>query len=298
MPVQDLLPPECRLQTQQLGVLDILTMLGLDAARPARLVRHQDDRYPLDELRRSNWFELYQSYQRRPVFHELEMVVSFYGLPGTRAAFYGVYRVRGHRPGRTGPVIAECPWSSTWHRNAAFFYELERDPRFESLRDRLIIEWGAGTRSWVQRLTNKPLLAIEEPGRKLPVFSDYLGFTLTHAELVDLFANEEAHRDWRASLTAVAGIYLILAEPSGDIYVGSASGNGGIWGRWREYARTGHGSNELLRRLVTSDPAYPNAFRFSILQTLPQTMTRDAVLCRERLFKEKLGTRATGLNLN
>lgn len=296
LPIAD--APNTTEQNRTLGVVDILSLYGLDSKLATRLVRHQDDRYPLDELRRDNYFELYQSYQRRPVFHGLDAIVSFYGLPGTRAAFYGVFRVRGHRPGRAGVVTEACPLSSEWHRNAQFFYELERDPDFDFLRDRLVIDWGAGTRSWVQKVTNKPVLSIEEPGRKLPLFDDYLGFSLSYAELTDLFAKEEAHRDWRASLTAVAGIYVILAESSGALYVGSAYGSEGIWGRWREYARSGHGNNELLRKLVARDPAYPGAFRFSILQTVPQTMTREEVIRRERLYKQKLGTRASGLNGN
>ena len=43
---------------------------------------------------------------------------------------------------------------------------------------------------------------------------------------------------------------------------------------------------------------YPNQFRFSVLQILPKTMARDEVVRREALHKRKLGTRATGLNLN
>ncbi len=45
-----------------------------------------------------------------------------------------------------------------------------------------------------------------------------------------------------------------------------------------------------------TDPAYPAQFRFSVLQILPKTMTRAEILRRERLYKAKLGTRATGLN--
>jgi hypothetical protein len=262
------------------------------------MVRHQDARYPLDELLQNDWLEIYQSYQRRPVFHKADLIVVFYGLHGTRAAFYGVYRVAGHRPGTEGRILRGCAWSHEWQRKDHFFYDLERDPRFDNLRHRLIIDWGPATRSWVQKVVNKPLLEIQEPGRRLPPFDDYLEFSLSHAELKDLFANEEAHREWRARLSAVAGVYLILAESSGHLYVGSASGDGGIWARWREYAKTGHGGNTLLRDLVHRDSSYPAAFRFSVLQVLPKTMSRDEVIRREMLYKAKLGSRATGLNRN
>ncbi len=284
--------------TSILGLLDVLKVAGFDPRRPGKLIRHQDARYPVDELRRQDWLELYQSYQGRPILHDLEQVVSFYGLPGTRAGFYGVYKVLGHRPAREGHTLEGCPWSFEWHQQAKFFYTLERDPRFDGLRDRLIVDWGLATRSWVQKVSNKPVLEIQEPGRRLPPFDDYLEFSLTFAQLKDLFANEEAHREWRARLSAVGGVYLILAETSGDLYVGSASGEGGVWGRWRQYAASGDGGNALLRDLIQRDAAYPDRFRFSLLQVLPKTMARDEISRRESFYKVKLGSRAKGLNLN
>jgi hypothetical protein len=281
-----------------IGLIDILKLAGFDSTLPTVLVRHQDHRYPVPELRRHDWLELYQSYQSKPKFHAAEQIVSFYGLHGTRAGFYGVYKIQGYRPARKGSTLASCAWSLAWRRKSKFFYDLERDPRFEDLRDRLIIDWGPATQAWVQKLKNKPVLEILEPGRKLPPFIDYMEFSLTHNELKDLFNKAEAHRDWRIPLSAVAGIYLILAQGSGDLYIGSAYGEGGIWGRWRNYTNSGDGGNARLRELIRRDSSYPEQFRFSVLQILPKTMARDEVLQREVLYKHKLGTRATGLNLN
>ena len=99
-------------------------------------------------------------------------------------------------------------------------------------------------------------------------------------------------------MRAVAGVYLILAT-SGDQYIGSAYGASGIWGRWRNYAKTGHGGNAQLKKLIRSDPrAYPEQFRFSVLQILPKTMAFNEVVRRETQYKHKLGTRAKGLNSN
>lgn len=276
----------------QFGILQILELAGFRPKPHCRLLRHQDRRYPLDEVRRNDWFEHYQSYQSKPVFHHADQLVSFYGLPGTRAAFYGVYDVLGRKPASKGPDLPDCPWSKEWKRGAHSYYELKRDTRFDDLRDRLVIDWGRGTRSWVQKLTNKPILEIQEGGPRLPPFDDYLEFSLPYALLTDLFKNEEAHREWRARLSAVGGIYLVLAEDNGNLYVGSAYGEGGIWSRWREYAKSGHGGNKMLRNLD------PMKFRFSVLQVLSKTMSRDEVLKREAQYKMKLGSRAKGLNLN
>jgi hypothetical protein len=125
-----------------------------------------------------------------------------------------------------------------------------------------------------------------------------LEFDLSYDELTELYRNEDAHREWRSRLSAVAGVYLILAETTGQLYVGSASGAEGIWGRWREYAKTGHGNNQSLKALISPDGPYPSAFRFSILQIVPKSMTREDVVERETRLKAKLGCLAHGLNLN
>ncbi len=291
-------PRHDKLCAVTLGLVDILKIAGFDPSVATKLVRHQDRRYPVEELRRHDWLELYQSYQAKPKFHLAKQIVSFCGLSGTRAVFHGVYRVLGHRPAKEGPVPPSCGWSQEWNRTAQFYYDLERDTRFDDLRGRVIIDWGPGTLAWVQKLDNKPVLEILPPGRKLDPFDDYLEFSLTHTELKDLFDNEEAHRDWRIPLGAVGGVYLILAQGSGDLYIGSAYGESGIWGRWRYYAISGDGGNVRLRELIKRDSAYPEQFRFSVLQILPKTMARDEVLKRETLYKRKLGTRATGLNSN
>ncbi|MGH9316888.1 MAG: GIY-YIG nuclease family protein [Thermoanaerobaculia bacterium] len=283
---------------KELGLLDLLGLAGFKAGPGDRIVRHQHSKYPVAQLLAQNLFETYQAYQSKPVFHPAEQVVSLYGLEGTRACLYGVFRKQGWRNPSDEPPVTDSPWELEWRRDTKFFYRLERLSGFEHLEHRVIIEWGRGALAWNQRLANKTVLEITAPGRKLPPFRDYLEFDLTYDQLLDLYRNEEAHREWRSRLSAVAGVYLILAATTGKLYVGSATGADGIWGRWREYAKTGHGNNELLRSLVASDSAYPKAFRFSVLQIVPKSMSRENVVEREARFKAKLGCLAHGLNLN
>jgi hypothetical protein len=167
---------------------------------------------------------------------------------------------------------------------------------FEHLEGRVVIDWGE--RAWHQRATNKTVLEMLPAGYVLEPFHHYLQFTLTHPELVHLVEHQEAHKEWRARLSAVAGVYLILATTTGTQYVGSAYGAEGIWGRWLAYARAGHGGNALLSELIATDPAYPASFSYSVLEILPTSFARDEVLAHERRFKQKLGSRATGLNAN
>jgi hypothetical protein len=283
-----------------LGILDLLGLRGFDATRPAKLVRHKDariDTHDFDEMVRRGWLETYQGYQSRPVFDGREFVLSFVGGASTRARFIGVYQVVGKRPGCDGPEPPGCPYASKW-KQAANFYELRHEPGYEDLENRVVIEWGKGALKWDQWLSNKEVIEIVPKGQLLLPFRDYLEFTLTHDELVHLCEHQEANKEWRSRLAAVAGVYLILAATTGAQYVGSAHGTDGIWGRWAAYAHDGHGGNKMLEDLIEHDTNYPKQFSYSILQILPKTFAHDEVLKWEQRYKDKLGRMARRLNAN
>jgi hypothetical protein len=274
----------------------LLELCGLDLSKKAKAVRHKDPRYDAHDMLRRGWLEAYQRFQSKPVFDGLDYVVSFIADGGTRARLVGVYRVGERTTSESAPLPPGCPYAE-W-QNAGIHYALERVPGFEALENRLVIDWGPGTLAWHQRSLDKPVIEILPSGRTLEPFKDYLEFTLTHSELRHLVTHPEANAEWRSRLSAVAGVYLILATTTGHQYVGSAYGTEGLWGRWASYATNGHGGNALLRELVRRDDAYPAAFTYSVLQILPRTYTLAEVLERERLYKAKLGSRATGLNAN
>jgi len=105
----------------KIGLVDILKIACFDPILPTKLVRHQDRRYPVQELRRHDWLELYQSNQSKPRFHAVKQIVSFYGLSGTRAGLYGVYKVLSHRSASERRTLASCEWSQQWCRESQFF---------------------------------------------------------------------------------------------------------------------------------------------------------------------------------
>ncbi len=281
----------------ELGILDLLVARGFDPKCRSKLVRHQDKRYHIATLIRDGWMDLYQAVQSRNVFGDCDYIVTFIGDGGTRAKLLGVYRVLASRASTPDDIPQDAPFADL-HFDSAYFYELEHQEQYADLEGRVVIEWGAGALAWHQHMRNKPVIEIFPTGRALQPFSDYLDFSLTYAQLRDLASNPAAHRDWYSSLSAVAGIYLILAETTGDQYVGSAYGLDGIWGRWQQYAANGHGNNKLLREIIRDDAAYPGAFRYSLLQVLPKTTSDSEVIRWETQYKNKLGSRATGLNAN
>jgi len=139
---------------------------------------------------------------------------------------------------------------------------------------------------------------VEPLGPESPAASLGCAVHLTFEDLQGLAQQREAHRDWVAGLSAVGGVYLIVDSLTGEQYVGSATGNSGIWQRWCEYAKSGHGGNLGVKALCAQSTGHPAAFRFSILETFSRTTARDEALEPEAFFKQKLGTRAFGLNAN
>lgn len=278
-----------------LGIMDLLTPRGFDPTCRAKLVRHQDKRYDVHQLVRDGWIELYQSIQAKDIFGKCDYIVTFSGDGGTRAKMLGVYRVVKGRKQKPKDLPKGSPFEE-WRGGDGYFYELDHQSQYADLEGRVVIDWGSAALSWHQYVANKPVIELYPPGRSLTPFTDYLDFSLSFSELRALIKSPDAHRDWKASLSVVFGIYLILAERTGHQYVGSACGLSGIWGRWSTYAATGHGGNKLLKELVASNLGYPDAFRFSILQVLPKTTKKTEVIRWENQYKLKLGSRATGLN--
>jgi len=139
---------------------------------------------------------------------------------------------------------------------------------------------------------------LREPysGRSFPGFEN---IDLSFEELETLVRNNRP--DWKAALASVKGIYLISDITTGKHYIGSASGDQGIWSRWCAYVATGHGGNAELRTLV-SDPTLDycrKSFRFALLEFRPSVTSDDVILMRESFWKRILLTRGEyGLNRN
>lgn len=167
------------------------------------------------------------------------------------------------------------------------WYELAELSEFSPLRGRLIAQW-TSTRGWYQ---TKDLL-VEEllPLGDVLRFPGYQDVVLTWKELRSIITTPRLHREWKSALSATAGIYRIVDHSSGRIYIGAAYGSEGIWGRWRDYAKTGHGGNKLLLDLN------PEAFQWSIVRTLSGSMSQREIVGVERVEMRKHGSTAIGLN--
>ncbi len=116
--------------------------------------------------------------------------------------------------------------------------------------------------NWMEKIT----LAEVYPKRlSIGTFRGFRSVDLSFDDL-QIIAGQNLE-SWRSALSSVAGVYLISDTSAGKLYVGSASGAGGIWQRWTGYAVTSHGGNTELRTLL-AEGSFDRAksFRFSILE--------------------------------
>lgn len=137
-----------------------------------------------------------------------------------------------------------------------------------------------------------------EPYKGQP-FPGYENINLSFEELESLARTGRA--DWRTALENVKGIYLITDTSSDRLYVGSAYGEHGIWSRWADYLKTGHGGNVELGKLCKDDDLdYCRAnFHFALLEHHPFKVADETLQNREAHWKRILQSRGEqGLNRN
>ena len=224
-------------------------------------------------------------------FHNCQVILSFIGIEGNKAEFYGAYEVLGHEAFTKADLKQLPDWLAEAHKDEEprIKYQLREIEAYRPDRGRLIVQWKS-TRGWWQ----KKDLDIYEllPATAGTLFPGYQEVLLSFDALKQIFADPRAHRDWQAALKANAGIYRIVDLASGKTYIGSAYGGDGLWGRWQNYAKTGHGGNKLLKG------KNPEKFQWSIVRTVSTTMSARDVIRIESLEKAKHGSLAIGLNAN
>lgn len=249
-----------------------------------KVLRHHDNKNDLWRIRHENKFTNYQNGQSWDVFGTAKIVISFISERNKYAKFVGVWEVR----------------SKSIDKNGHYRYRTIEMNGFNDLKERMIVKWGEGTRSWAQwlhREGNKEIVEVL-PINYIMDFPGYYDFSLSYDQLSSMVNNPESNREWQRMLSSVFGIYIILDKRTGNQYIGSAYGKNGIWGRWRNYVKNPNGGNIELAELLKKHPSGYKNFQFSILRVLESGSTKNDVISQEVIVKNKLGSRAFGLNSN
>ena len=256
-----------------------------------RLLRHKDTRAAKGRTPYELWrddrqqFDLYQATQS--VKNESKLRASFWasfvGTPSDETLFVGIYGVKNRRlleQDTPKPHMDGVDEAGSCH-----IYDLTLGPRLDDLIGKLLIDWGPGDRAWIQRadLQNKRITELRTEFKE-PDFPGFLNFVESLSRLNKL------PKGWIAVLQSSKGIYLLTCPKTKEQYVGSASGEGGFWRRWQDYAQTGHGDNVALKSRDPSD------YQVSILEVAGTASTIDDIIRMESRWKSKLQSSEMGLN--
>lgn len=241
---------------------------------------YKDSLYDL-YLNEHEVFLCYQSEQLVKNFKNVDYIVSFIGEESTTSRFVGVFRNNG--------ILKRLEDYKDEEVAKFDFVELEG---FDLLKERVVINWNSPL-AWRQNYTNEmPVVRIDRGlwDNNIPDFTRFEDVVLDYNQLKLIF--DTNNQEWRSKLESCNGIYLILDKSNGKQYVGSTYNSDGIWGRWEQYAKTGHGGDKDLKPLLENDPAYAKKyFQWCILETLPLKILEEHAIDRESLYKRKFGTR-------
>jgi len=229
-------------------------------------------------------FKEWQEEQRQKNF-ECATVLSLIYLGADRWLFAGVYRVLGVGPGQ----------------DIAFKYQTELIPGHEELIGRIIVRYKREYRAsyiWGHKYGSELEVAeIRDARVSIEPFPGYNNVRILHHKLGVIVSNQEP--SWKAALSSVGGVYVITDIRNGKTYVGSASGEGGIWQRWQSYSETGHGGNAELRLLLDAHgQEYSHNFQYSMLEIADPQDSAEKICARENHWKEVFMSREFGYNSN
>lgn len=283
----------------QIFLQDLLQINGIDP-KDVLLIRHS---LAYSDFRECYEIFLHEYTQIQPVkakaLSEHKYWMVFVSSGKTHALFHAMYAYKGKQPLSEHKRIPDFPRQEMYDEENNAVYLLEETDLFSDMKKRLTIDWGKGAINWYNKgIHKKPIVSIQTASFKR--FPGYDKLLMPHDELAAMVNDITGeYQEYKTALSAIKGVYLILNTATGEQYIGSASGDDGILGRWMAYANLPfHGDNKKLIELLASDRnAYKN-FQFSLLQIFSKTATDKEILETEELFKKKLGSRVFGLNAN
>jgi len=278
-----------------LTLYKLLSLYGLSSNK-VRFVRHSNSEINVLDtfLNQTQRFTEYAAWQNPNTYRDAEYILMFAPDKNSRAIFLGLWQITGVTKNKDltqnyKASLADMNLFPEWFATHDY-YHLKLSSIMFDLSQRLVVDWGKSTISWVQQ-KDKTVFAIT-PENAIREFESYDQVHLSYADMRTLVQDPNANSTWINALSNVNGIYLIRDLADGKQYVGSAYGKLGIFARWKIYASNGHGGNKSL---LERDPIN---FKFSILEICSTTMSASDVISRENRWKEVLGSQIFGLNQN
>jgi len=267
------------------NIIDLMILLGVKPENAKIHLAVRSTTCPLDEYF-AGTFEKWQSIQTRRNF-ERKWIISLIQTSANNVwMFAGIYESIG----------AQFDKSLDTYK-----YRTNLTNKAETLSGRLFVKFKRPGRASYLNAENYihdiEIYEITPEKLKYPDFSSYRFVDLSWKNLETIISNEIS--SWKNALSCVSGIYLIADRKSGQMYVGSANGKDGLWGRWKDYVGTFHGGNQTFKKLLANKGTRPFLdFQFSILETHSLEISDPELINHENRWKERLMSRTFGFNEN
>jgi len=270
-----------------IGLVDFLKAAGIKitTAKPTSLKIHlacwNGHSHPID-IYYAGRFQEWQEWQGRRNF-SCEQVVSLIDLGQSNWLFVGVFEIRGYKPHPSN--------------RKEFLYSTRLVQNLDEWIGRIVVHHKRSRASYIWHTPDVILPIIEIRREKLTIeeFPGYKAVSVNHSSLKII--TEQKIASWYSALANIKGVYLITDSSTGKHYVGKASGGDGIWQRWCNYAKNGHGGNVELKRLLKKKGAkHMTHFQYSILEIADTHASEADILDRESHWVNILKTRQFGLN--
>ena len=177
--------------------------------------------------------------------------------------------------------------------------------KYKPLFGRMIVKCNKGNtfaryvfdlKKYIDKCIVKEILPCLYSGEK---FEGYDKVHLKFNKLADIF-NGKIMPTYFEALSKIKGVYCLTDTHNGKLYIGSATGEGGIKQRWGSYFDTKHGGNKELVKLhkQVGDEYFEKYFEFTLIEYFNLSYDDQRIIDREQYWKDCLDTRKHGYNDN
>lgn len=177
--------------------------------------------------------------------------------------------------------------------------------KFKSLFGRLIINLKKGNTfsryafnlsTYLDKAVVKAILPTMYNGE---IFEGYDRIHLSFGKLQSILKGKISPTYYEA-LKKITGVYCLTDTKTGKLYIGSATGIGGVAERWGNYLDSKHGGNVELIKLYNEkgEEYFKNNFNFTLLEYFGLSYDSDKIKAREQYWKMCLDTINHGYNDN
>lgn len=177
--------------------------------------------------------------------------------------------------------------------------------KFTPLFGRMIIKYKKGNtfsryvfnlKTILHKILVKEILPCQYNGEQ---FEGYDKVHLEYKKLKDIFDGKIMPTYYEA-LRKIIGIYCLTDRNTGKLYIGSASGEGGVAQRWGNYLESKHGGNKKLITLhkEKGDEYFKKNFTFTLIEYFGLSYDHEKLIEREQYWKNCFNTIENGYNDN